>query len=85
MTNIARGPRGAYNPGRGDLCGAKFIANTDQKADREAATRNTRNALASEAVVLVSVPGGRTFAVPAEVHAEIIAQVEEQLARGVSQ
>lgn len=80
-TNIARGPRGAYAPGRGDMTGRKFVSNSDEKAKRDLAMKVTRNALQSEPTVLVDVPGGRSFLIPREAFNEIVAQVEEQVAR----
>lgn len=59
--------RGAFAPGRGDLCGTRFQAGLAKKAATPDAVRNTVNAVREEPVELVKVPGGRMFAIPAEV------------------
>ena len=82
-STIARGPRGSYVPGRGDITGQQYVASADEKILREAAMRNSRNALQDGSrLVLVDVPGGRSFLVPAEAHRQIVADVEERQARG---
>lgn len=76
----ARGPRGAYSPGRGDLTGRAYLANADEKERRELALKNTRNSLTDEPSVLVNA-GGRDFLIPRVVLDAISARAEEQAAR----
>lgn len=75
-THVARGQRGDYDPSArpGDLTGRRLIANADAKVLRDNAIRETRNAMVggTEALELVSLPAGRTFAIPAEVVRHLI-------------
>jgi hypothetical protein len=85
MSNInianAHSSRGSYSPGRGDITGKRFVAQSDEKVKREEALRNTRNALQSEPCVLVEIRGGRNYLVPKEAFNAIVARAEEQAAR----
>jgi hypothetical protein len=72
--NIARGPRGQFLGGaRGDLTGQKFLRLADQKERLDQAVKSTRNALVSEPVELVTVPGGRIYAVPRQAFEHLLA------------
>jgi hypothetical protein len=77
---IARGLRGSYEPGRGDLTGKRILTQADAKEDRDRALANTRNALMSDPVTAVVIPGGRTYLLPTEllnfIRAEAQAEVE---------
>lgn len=73
---IARGPRGSYTPGRGDITGRAYLANTDEKQRRDEALKRTRNALLDGQCVLV---GG--YLVPRAAFDAVVALAEEQEAR----
>lgn len=64
MTHAAL--RGSYQPARGDLTGKRILAQADAKEDRDHALANTRNALMSDPVTAVVIPGGRTYLLPTE-------------------
>ncbi len=55
-----------HTVGRGDLTGARIQALNGLKTDHDSALAATRNALISDPVTTVSVPGGRTFLAPVE-------------------
>lgn len=77
MSSIARGPRGSYVPGRGDITGRALVANSERQADHEAAKKRTMNALISgEPSVLVEVPGGSSYLIPREAFNEVFARGE---------
>jgi hypothetical protein len=60
----ARGQHGQSSVGgRGDLTGARYLANADRKADYDQAVKATRNALQDEQLELVDV-GPRVYAIP---------------------
>jgi hypothetical protein len=66
--------RGGHVPGPHDLTGRKIAALSGAREDRDIALANTRNALASDPVTTVSLPGGRTYLVPVEVVNHLIAE-----------
>lgn len=74
----ARGPRGSYVPGRGDITGRQFLANSDEKLKREEALKRTRNALTDQPSVLVDVPGEGAYLIPRSVFNEVVRRAEEQ-------
>ncbi len=63
-TQTARGPRGDYNPGHGDITGNRWVTSTDRKAEQEQARRATLNALAGDEPCLVVKCGPRSYLVP---------------------
>jgi hypothetical protein len=65
----AMGTRGDWNPVStpGDLTGRRLLAQASVRQDHDAALANMRNALLSDPVELVSLPGGRTYTVPREI------------------
>jgi hypothetical protein len=61
MTNTpARGPRGDYQPGRGDLTGRKHVTASEEKARRDEAMKRTRNALLDQPPKLSTPTKART-------------------------
>lgn len=64
----AMGTRGDWNPTArpGDLTGQRVKAQASIKEDRDIALAAMRNALTSDPVEVVSIPGGRSFLVPTE-------------------
>ena len=81
MTDTARGQRpGDYRPGRGDLVGQRYLANTTEREKRDLALKITRNALQDEPAVLVDVPGGRSFLIPREAYNAVVAKIEQHQA-----
>jgi hypothetical protein len=70
-THVSRGTRGDYDPSTrpGDLTGRRLLAQAGAKEDRDRAIKTTRDSLAGadEPLEIVSIPGGRTFALPREV------------------
>lgn len=80
ITHVARGQRGDYNPhaGPGDITGRRYLAQADSREDRDRAIKTTRDALAggNEPLEIVSIPGGRSFAIPREVLTFIRAEEE---------
>jgi predicted polyphosphate/ATP-dependent NAD kinase len=68
-------------PARGDITGRQMAAHADERVKRDTARQNTINALASEPVTVVSVPGGRNFLIPREAFSQIVAMTEEAQAR----
>jgi hypothetical protein len=66
--------RGGHIPGRGDLTGARIQALAGARQDRDTALANTRNALVSDPVTTVSLPGGRSYLIPVEVVDHLLAE-----------
>jgi hypothetical protein len=70
MTHVARGTRGDYDPTSrpGDLTGRIATQQAGAREDRDRAIKATRDALAggNEPLEIVSIPGGRSFAIPRE-------------------
>lgn len=62
-THVSRGMRGDYSPGRGDLTGARHLANLADKEDREAALVHTINSLREDPIVIVPEHGGASWVV----------------------
>jgi hypothetical protein len=68
-THIARGIRGDYDPHRspGDLTGRIAVQQAGTREGRDRAIKSMRDALVgTDELEIVSIPGGRSFAVPRE-------------------
>lgn len=79
LQHIARGQRGDYNPAArpGDLCAIRAAQQAGAREGYERAIKASRDSLAgNDELEIVSIPGGRTFAVPAEVVRHIRAEAE---------
>ena len=63
-THVSRGLRGDYSPGRGDMTGARYMANLADKDNREAAVTHTINSLREDPIVIVPERGGASWACP---------------------
>jgi hypothetical protein len=64
----AMGTRGQFTGGGpGDLCARRAAAQADVRERYERAIKATKDAIQNEPIEVVSIPGGRSFAVPAEV------------------
>jgi hypothetical protein len=76
MTNTpARGPRGDYQPGRGDLTGRKHVTASEEKARRDEAMKRTRNALLDQPAEVIDTDEG-AYLVPRAAYRAIVALAE---------
>ena len=66
--------RGGHIPGPHDLTGRRLQQAQGLKQDHDAALANMRNALSSDPVTTVSLPGGRSYLVPTEVVNHLLAE-----------
>ena len=51
----------------GDLCSRRAAVQADVREGYERAIKATKDAIQSESITIVSIPGGRSYAIPTEV------------------
>jgi hypothetical protein len=82
-THVSRGTRGDYDPTTrpGDLTGRIATQQAGAREDRDRAIKATRDALAggNEPLEIVSIPGGRSFALPKELLSFIRAEAQAEI------